>query len=225
MTLQLGRTKEALDFYEKARAISERLAEADPKNVDAQRDLVAGYLKIGTVAQLTHDFTTAAQWYEKALDVTHRFDKPEFCTQEVGELKNRLAICGNIDKVLADVSSAKKLPADLRAPVLAAGLAVLLAKNDLPKARQAAEQLAELATRPVDYCRAACGFARLSPIGDKDAREKDAQRAMNLLRQAVAKGFKDDTYMKEEKDLDSLREREDFKKLIAELKKAIPEQK
>ncbi len=49
--------------------------------------------------------------------------------------------------------------------------------------------------------------------------------AMNLLRQAVAKGFKDDTYMKEEKDLDSLREREDFKKLIAELKKAIPEQK
>ena len=42
-------------------------------------------------------------------------------------------------------------------------------------------------------------------------------QAMAMLRTAVAKGFKDAAHMKKDKDLDALREREDFKKLLAEL--------
>ena len=40
---------------------------------------------------------------------------------------------------------------------------------------------------------------------------------MTMLRDAVAKGYKDAAHMKKDKDLDALREREDFKRLVADL--------
>jgi hypothetical protein len=43
---------------------------------------------------------------------------------------------------------------------------------------------------------------------------------MELLRQAVAKGWKNAEHMKQDDDLKALREREDFKKLMAELEAA-----
>ena len=46
-----------------------------------------------------------------------------------------------------------------------------------------------------------------------------ADQAMAMLRAAVAKGYKDAAHMKKDKDLDALREREDFKQLLAELEK------
>ncbi|MFL5327279.1 MAG: tetratricopeptide repeat protein [Gemmataceae bacterium] len=47
-------------------------------------------------------------------------------------------------------------------------------------------------------------------------------QAMVLLKQAVAAGYKDVQSMKTDKDFDSLRDREDFKKLIAELEAKTP---
>ncbi|HXG09866.1 MAG TPA: hypothetical protein VNK04_08770 [Gemmataceae bacterium] len=41
--------------------------------------------------------------------------------------------------------------------------------------------------------------------------------AMKLLRDAVAKGFKDAAHMKKDRDLDPLRQREDFQELLREL--------
>ena len=42
-------------------------------------------------------------------------------------------------------------------------------------------------------------------------------QAMAMLRDAVAKGYKDAAHMKKDTDLDPLRQREDFKKLLSEL--------
>ncbi len=212
-------TKDSLGFYQKSLAIRERLAAADPKNADAQRDLLVAYAKLALVARMTHDFNKAAQCCENGLDVAHRFDKPEFCTQEVALLKIDRAFCQSVVQVLADVSAAKKLPVELQGTILEKALAVLLEKHDLPKVRQAAELLAELAKQPDDSYNAACGFARLSAGGDKQARQKDALRAIELLRQAIAKGFKNIAQMKQDEDLDSLRERDDFKRLLAGLEK------
>jgi serine/threonine protein kinase len=47
--------------------------------------------------------------------------------------------------------------------------------------------------------------------------KEQADLAMGFVHRAVAAGFKDATHMKEDKDLASLREREDFKELLAEL--------
>jgi len=53
----------------------------------------------------------------------------------------------------------------------------------------------------------------------------EADRAMASLKQAVAAGYKDTAYIKKDKDLDSLRAREDFKKLVAELDRVNKKEK
>jgi hypothetical protein len=47
--------------------------------------------------------------------------------------------------------------------------------------------------------------------------KKCADEAMALLKQAVAKGYKNAAHMKQDKDLAPLCQRDDFKKLVAEL--------
>jgi hypothetical protein len=43
-----------------------------------------------------------------------------------------------------------------------------------------------------------------------------------MLRDAVAKGYKDAAHMKKDSDLDPLRKRDDFQKLLAELEGKKP---
>lgn len=68
-----------------------------------------------------------------------------------------------------------------------------------------------------------CVFSLCSAAVKIDAKLADqyATRGVELLRQAVAKGFKDVTYIKKDTDLDPLRSRDDFKKLLSDLEKAI----
>jgi hypothetical protein len=51
----------------------------------------------------------------------------------------------------------------------------------------------------------------------KEAAQFYGDAALRLLREAVSKGYKDVAHMKRDTDLDPLHQREDFKKLIAEL--------
>ena len=79
---------------------------------------------------------------------------------------------------------------------------------------------------------AACALSLCVPIAEKDIkvvtelRAKQAQfyadEAMKMLRDAVAKGYKDVARMKKDPDLAPLRQREDFKKLLAELSATPP---
>jgi len=66
---------------------------------------------------------------------------------------------------------------------------------------------------------AASIFAHCVRFADKYSPETEsyAQRAVMTLRKAAAKGFRDATRLKSSKDLEPLRSREDFRKLIAEL--------
>jgi serine/threonine-protein kinase len=55
-----------------------------------------------------------------------------------------------------------------------------------------------------------------SPEGVKQA-DVEADRAVDWLRKAIAAGFKDAARLRKDADLDALRDRDDFKKLLAEL--------
>jgi serine/threonine protein kinase len=80
---------------------------------------------------------------------------------------------------------------------------------------------------PADAYDAASGLSQCVPIMAKhdklDATQRKAaahfygDAAMKFLRDAVSKGYKDVPHMKQDTDLDPLRKREDFQKLIAEL--------
>jgi tetratricopeptide (TPR) repeat protein len=80
---------------------------------------------------------------------------------------------------------------------------------------------------PLDCYSAACDLSLCVPIVAKHDKLDDQQRtaaaqfygdaAMKMLRDAVSKGYKNVMQLKNETDLDPLRQRNDFKKLVAEL--------
>jgi serine/threonine protein kinase len=82
---------------------------------------------------------------------------------------------------------------------------------------------------PADAYAAACGLSQCIPLVAKHAKLDDKQRqeaaqfygdeAMKFLRSALSKGYKDVAHMKQDTDLDPLRQRVDFQKFMTELEK------
>jgi serine/threonine-protein kinase len=78
----------------------------------------------------------------------------------------------------------------------------------------------------------ACVLSICAPLAEKDPKLPESQRrelahqyadrAVALLRQAVAKGWKDAAHMKRDPDLDPLRDRADFRQLLAALQETNP---
>jgi tetratricopeptide (TPR) repeat protein len=100
--------------------------------------------------------------------------------------------------------------------------------GDRSAAASAAQKRRDLGWNPpADSYDAACALAQCVPIVAKDDRLNPAKRkaemdlygdeAMKLLRDAVAKGYKNVGQLKNDNTLAPLRPREDFQKLLAEL--------
>ena len=100
--------------------------------------------------------------------------------------------------------------------------------RDQAGAERAAAQLRDLGWDPPGNAYdAACALALCIPVIQTDDKLSKTERgsavqfygdgAMNMLKAADAKGWKNAAHMKKVADLDHLRDREDFKKLIAEL--------
>jgi hypothetical protein len=95
----------------------------------------------------------------------------------------------------------------------------------LPITKQAIAELEKLALKdPDDLCNAAGIHANAASVlrasnQPADA-AREADRAMQRLKQAVAAGYNDFGSLSSDVDLDSLRGRDDFKKLLAKLQPA-----
>jgi tetratricopeptide (TPR) repeat protein len=71
------------------------------------------------------------------------------------------------------------------------------------------------------YSRSSAAAGRdeqLSPADRARIKAQHAERAMDLLKRAVAMGYRHPAVMKSDHDLDAIRDRADFRKLLAELK-------
>jgi tetratricopeptide (TPR) repeat protein/tRNA A-37 threonylcarbamoyl transferase component Bud32 len=108
---------------------------------------------------------------------------------------------------------------------------VLVKLADHSAAAATAEELVRLGFDPVgDVYNAACCLAQCVPLAEKhdklspvqrvDLARRYAERAVVLLRQSVKAGWKDTAHLKKDTDLDPLRQRQDFRALMAELDKA-----
>lgn len=78
------------------------------------------------------------------------------------------------------------------------------------------------------YMDRACAWAAISKLKseiEKVSALQEADLAMALIQRAVAVGWKDVKQLEEEKDLDILREREDFRLMLTKLKQAAGEKK
>jgi hypothetical protein len=105
----------------------------------------------------------------------------------------------------------------------------LLKEQKLAAAAESAAKMKERASDKAEQLYdAACAYALCggaakqakSPVAGAPGSENLAEEALALLKQAVAKGFKNAAHMKQDKDLDALRARVDFQKLLAKLEAA-----
>jgi tetratricopeptide (TPR) repeat protein len=103
--------------------------------------------------------------------------------------------------------------------------------EDQAAAVRASETLRDLGWDPgVDAYAAACGLSLCIPVVEKDPqadagrRQQQARfygdRALALLRTAVARGYKDLANLKKDTDLDPLRGRDDFRNLLGDVEAA-----
>jgi hypothetical protein len=89
-----------------------------------------------------------------------------------------------------------------------------------------AARRASLLTKSICKARWALKDDKLPEGKRKELAQSYADRAVEALRQAVARGYKDAAHLKKDPDLDPLRGRDDFRKLLAEVEAAAkPEQK
>jgi len=108
---------------------------------------------------------------------------------------------------------------------VAAALAYFRARHDAMSCRRLAERWEQANTTNGGWlydaaCWRAITAATIKESGAPDAAKQavaEADRAVDWLRKAIANGYKDVANMKKDSDLDSLRGREDFKKLLTDL--------
>jgi serine/threonine-protein kinase len=196
-----GRLQEAEKPYRDALVQRKLLAEEFPKVPEYQND-VAGTL--GNLARLSRKRKELAQarqvleeaqpYHQAALkaDERHPFFRQFFC--------NNQSLLGEI---LADL-------------------------GEHAAAVESTKPLVRYAYRPGgDIYDAACIVSRCVFLAEKDealpeARRRElarsyADRAMELLSQAIANGYNDAAHIKDDKDLEALRGRADFQKLLQDL--------
>ncbi len=196
-----GRLNEAETAYADALAIRKQLAADFPRVLDYQTDLAGTLVNGAILANRRRDFAAARRMLEEALP-----HHQAALGASPGNPTYRKFYRTNLLVLIQSCAGG----------------------NAQAAAVQAAEKLRDLGWDPAGNAYdATCGLALCIHIVEKDDKASDEERAkrvqfygdqsVTMLRTAVAKGYKNAAHMKRDKDLDALRDRDDFKKLLAEL--------
>jgi hypothetical protein len=196
-----GRPQEAEAAYREALTLRKQLAADFPKVPDYENALAGSLVNLAGLLRDRRDFAAARQLHVEAIPHHQAALKanPHHPGYRDSYRRNLLGLVG-----------------------------VLAGLQDQVAAVRTAEQLRDLDWDPAGNAYdAACALALCVPIVAQDQHLASdlrqvqvwtyADRAMDLLRQAVARGFKDVAHMHKDKDLDPLRQRDDFQKLLADL--------
>jgi tetratricopeptide (TPR) repeat protein len=223
-----GKRVEAEEQHRRALTIQEKLAADFPAEPDYRRECGATWCNLGNIITDLGKPSQGMPYYQKAIDILGPLhtDAPlnlvtrQFLRNSHGArarayrlLKKYPEAILDFDRVIAlsDQSDQPSLKATRAATRLQAG--------------QVAEAVAEVAELtkssseiPVEWYNLACFYALASDkVADKKV--EFADRAMEMLQRAVKLGYNDVELMKRDSDLVSLRNRDDFRKLLADLEK------
>jgi tetratricopeptide (TPR) repeat protein/predicted Ser/Thr protein kinase len=209
MLKEAGRAQEAEAVNRDALDIQKRLVADLPGELDYRCDLAKTMVSLAELAHMRRDTTAARQLLEEARPHTDK-------ALEAGPS------WPYYKEVFRDH---RQLLAVLRLQV-----------GDHASAAEAAAELARVAPEPAkDAYNAASFFSRCIMLAEKDRQLSEARRqelaksygdqAVQTLRQALAKGYKDIAHLQKDKDLDPLRPRPDFQKLLAGLENGKPKSK
>jgi serine/threonine-protein kinase len=231
MLEDMGKLDAARNAYQHAMTIQEKLAADFPTITAYAVDLAGSQGNYGQLLLKGKQPKEALPWFAKSMATL----RPVLARQPNQATARRYLRNAHWNQAMAldqlhrhaealkDWDEALVLSPLAQQPSMRLQRALSLARNgELDKAVAEADQLAAAKNaNAVTLYDAACVFAvAVGVVKDKAGpREKYASRAVELLRQAVARGYKNVAHMNKDSDLDALRQREDFKKLIAELEK------
>jgi tetratricopeptide (TPR) repeat protein len=231
--MSLGKRAEAEASYRQAIVTHERLAAEFPNVPEHAIHLGGGYCNFGNLFRDSQP-ETALGWYRKAIATLHPVVDKEprlvdarrfLCNSHFGRAVVLDAL-GRHAEATRDWERALELDDGSRKPTFrqrifrnrkdAAGCLAAAAEYEARKPTDAGALYDAACNRSV--CSAVILQDPKTPADDaaRLAREQ-ADLAMSWLHKAVAAGCRDAEHLKQDKDLDALREREDFKSLLAEL--------
>jgi tetratricopeptide (TPR) repeat protein len=240
-----GRPNEAEAAYGEAIALQKQLTVDFPTRSDFQQELAVSQNDLGVLLVERGRLEDAQARYGDALVLRRQLaadfpNVPDHRNNLAGTLVNMAQLCNR----RSDYSTARRLltkalphhqaalqanPRNGRYQQFYRTNILTLVEScardgDPAAALEAANKMRDLGRdAAVDEFDAACALARCIPLATKEQREQQVQvygnGAMVLLRDAVAKGFKDVAHMKKDPDLDGLRKRTDFQELTRQLEK------
>jgi tetratricopeptide (TPR) repeat protein len=230
-----GLPARALEARLKAAEILQKLVTDFPLIRKYQSDLGHGYMMIGILFE--NNPAECLGWFDKAIatlefiTTLHRAgtsDPEDLVAQEIVHRSHcyRAQAYGQLHKHANEVKDwdrAIELTWEDRRPELRASRA--RAKLLAGRVAEAVTEVSELRQLPGWNGGQLYNFACIYSVASSKIADKKAEyaaAAIQLLQQAVTAGYKDHAHMKADKDLDPLRGRDDFKKLLADLEAKFP---
>jgi tetratricopeptide (TPR) repeat protein len=226
-----GQPADAQAAVQKALALQEQLAADFPAVPLYRTELAGSRVNIGNLLRAGGQAEKALDWYAKGIATLEGVLR-ESKGDAVARLFLRNAHAGRAQALMdlrrcgaaaADWEAAVDLSPPPERPRWRMARAVSRVRaGQVDAAMDEAQELAKDGDARTLY-NAACVFALAAGRPDDAAaslsKEQCARRAVALLEQAVAKGWHNAEHMKNDEDLNALRQREDFKKLLAALDK------
>ena len=200
----LGKLAEAESEYRKAVAIQEKLATDFPTVPEYRKGLAQSHNNLGNLLTDLRKLAEAEAEYRTAVAIQEKL-AADFPT--VPEYRQHLAQSQfNLGNLLKNLGKRVEAEGEFRKAVV---IQEKLAADfpAVPAYRQG------LAASHYDF---AC-LCAITIDKEADKKQEYADRAMEMLQKAVKAGFTDAALMAKDTDLDPLRDRADFKKLLAEL--------
>jgi hypothetical protein len=232
--IAVGKEVKALSILQDTCALREGRLRAEPGNTLEQALLAWTNDQMGQAEQVRMDYTAAAEAFARSVEMFDKLDKAgalkiPFFRGRWDDARQQLALCRKAPQAVKDLDFALRQPAAEVPGLLHLRMRFLLKEQKLLAAVESAAKIAELAgdkpdqlynaARAYALCAAAAKQAK-GPVAGAPSSKELADHAWALLKQAVAKGYKDATHMNQDKDLDALKDRADFQELLAGLETA-----
>jgi tetratricopeptide (TPR) repeat protein len=228
---QLGNTLAAQKEYQTGHEMAQRLADADPKNAEAQTDLFISYFKLGSTNNTLHNYDQVIEfftrrravllpWHEKGLLVV-QFKKA------VSIVDRELVACRNAQKAIADIEFVFQQPPEKIADLLALRGNYFLSRKQPAEAVKTAERFAAWVEtvnekfRDEHRYKAACVYALCAAALEED-REPLVERWLALLQKAKAGSYfkeKSIAHIKKARDFNGVRRHPKFVAFMKGLEK------
>jgi eukaryotic-like serine/threonine-protein kinase len=227
----MGKRPEAEDHYKSALTIQEKLAVDFPRVTECHRDLGGSYCNFGILVRDGGRASESLDWFAKAIATLAPLVRVEPRDVETKRFLlnshyHRAKAYDQLQKpadAVKDWDKTIELSPPERQAEFRADRAKSRSKAGL--IAEAVAEVAELTKSPNWKAGQWYGFAGIYAVASGKIADKKAEytdRAMELLQKAVKEGYKDAAHIKQDTDLDPLRDRAEFKQLLAELEAKYP---